>query len=210
MKCFVYLLFIFYLNTCLPMNNTKPFRKEVMKVIDEYSETLKKEGFLRVWHGLDCAGADKIYDGKIHEISLCYFVDLNLKYKEARQLFYQKADELIEKINSNEKIGKYFYHFPISYEDLDFTLVFDYESTGRLKKDDVDQIRMQSNEIFYSIANVDEATNKLVATQTYPGMGMLNHSNPKAFRSFFRDLPEPQDAEFSEEIMHKPLWSPPR
>jgi len=47
-----------------------------MKVIDKYSAELKKDKKIRnTSYGLDYAGADKVYDGKIHEVSLGYSID---------------------------------------------------------------------------------------------------------------------------------------
>jgi hypothetical protein len=124
-------------------------------VIDEincYSKKLEKDNNITLkLYGLSYAGRDKVYDGKIHEIDLMYGTEKRMHYKEARKLFYSVVDGLLEKINKNEKLSRYFYHTPVSYQDLRFNLSFDYSDKGILKKDDVSMIYIFENRISYLI-----------------------------------------------------------
>jgi hypothetical protein len=173
--------------------SNNPSNDEVMVVINKYSKELKKEGIVRRWYGLDYAGADKVYDGKIHNISLGYGIDKNLKYEEARKFFYEIVDGLLKELNENEQIRAHFYHYPLTYQDLHFALSFDYQDKVYFRKDDVEHITIQFNKIFYEIANVDGATNKLIAHETHPGMGTLSYSGEDSFRTIIRKLPETEE-----------------
>jgi hypothetical protein len=164
----------------------------VMIEIDDYSSEIKEEkGINRAWYGLHYAGQDKIYDGKIHEISLGYRVDKAMKFEEARSYFYEVADGLLNRINNNEKIKTYFYHYPVGYEDLHFCLAFDYESKGHLKRDDVDSIHIKWNEIFYEIVEKEGPSQPILESQG-AGLFMLKGYTGKN-RSIIRKLPESLD-----------------
>jgi hypothetical protein len=146
--------------------------KATMNVIDEYSRILKQEkGIICSSYGLDYAGPDKIYDGKIHTIALGYRIDKNIKFDEARKLFYEIADGLLERLNKNEKIRNYLFHHPVTYRDLEFHLSFDYESKGFLKRDEVDSIHINENRITYFIVDKEEPqktnTSKGVSTEYF-------------------------------------------
>jgi hypothetical protein len=189
MNYLLVLFFILNFNRCFSMAKPTP-REEAMNVFHNYSKILEKEGIINRWYGVDCAGPDKIYDGKIHEISLGYSIDKNFKYQEARRFFYRIVDNFLLEINSHEHIRDQFFHYPVTYEDLHFALAFDYKSKGHLHKDDVDMISIQENEIFYRIANIEQATDKWVFHGTYPGMGTVSHTGRDSMRSFIRKLPE--------------------
>jgi hypothetical protein len=114
---------------------------KVMSVIERYSKKIKKEKNIeRRSYGFGVTNEDKVYDGKIHSIDLAYSIDKNLQYDEARKLFYEVVDGLIQAINAHPEISDEFYHYPIGYQDLEVSLSFDYESKGHLKKDDVSAI----------------------------------------------------------------------
>lgn len=165
--------------------------REVMDVIDEYSLKIKIEKKIDLrMYGLDYAGQDKIYDGKIHLIDLGYSINKNMKYEEARELFYSVIDGLINRINKTEKIKNYFSHSPIGYEDFYFRLSFDYESEGHLKKDDVKQIAILDNQIMYFIVD-EEGTTKIKKNDISPDIHIIDGFSPKT-RSIVKKLPESQ------------------
>ncbi len=195
MRAFYFLFLIAMFYDCYPMSKRvcSRSREEVMPVIDRYSKELKKEGIVQRWHGLIYAGRDKVYDGKIHEISLGYSFDQSLKYQEARELFYRIVDDLLIEINSREYLREYFFHYPITYQDLHFDVGFDWEHKGHLKKDDVNMISMGDDVIFYAIANYDGASNKLVFHETYPGMGTVTNTGRETMRFIMRQLPESEE-----------------
>jgi len=166
---------------------------DVMDVIFKYSNDLKKDGIILRSYGLDHAGQDKIYDGKIHEVSLGYSIDKNLQYSEARKLFYHLVDGLLAEINRNQRFRDIFFHFPITYADLELTLSFDYESKGHLNRDDVDQIGIYLNKIYYFISKVDGLKNEIVAKEMVPGMGTLSFTGLDSTRSIVHSLPEKEE-----------------
>lgn len=181
---------LFRYNPCFAMSLPERSREEVMSVIERYSRKLKEDGIINRWYGLDYAGSDKVYDGKIHEISLGYSVDKNLQYQDARKLFYAIVDELLDEINSNPLILEYFYHQPITYEDLHFALAFDYENKGHLKKGDVEQISIKFNKTFYCIAKVDGAMRKILIKKNDLGIGTLSFTGLETTRTIIKNLPE--------------------
>ncbi len=192
-------LFFAFFTPVIAMSKTQNSHQEVMKTIKKHSKLIKKNAgiTLRIY-GLSYAGPDKIYDGKIHEIDLGYSIDKNANYNEAKKLFYNLANGLLNELNSNESIKTYFYHYPVGYQDLRLTLSFDYENKGFLKKDDVKMIGIQQNEITYYIVTVDGMTNGLVATETYPGMGTLTFTGWDSMRTITKKLPEPAEEELNQ------------
>jgi hypothetical protein len=163
---------------------------EVMKVIHKYSKDLKEEGIVNRWYGLHYAGPDKVYDGKIHEISLGYSIDNNLKPQDARKMFYRIVDGLLAEINDHENLRECFFHNPVTYADLHFSLNFDYESKGHLKQGEVDQIAIEFNKIFYFIANVNGAIDNWIYAPDGPGIGRIHSTGYDALRSIVHKLPE--------------------
>src|SRR5579872_1640327 len=134
----LFMLFPFILYSCGGVISNEPSYNNVMKEINIYSSQIKKDkGICRTWYGLDYAGPDKIYDGKIHQIDLGYRIDKAMKFDVARAYFYEVVDGLLERINKNEKLKEYFYHYPVGYEDLHFCLSFDHENKGSLKRDEI-------------------------------------------------------------------------
>jgi hypothetical protein len=118
------------------------------QIIDEYSAELKKEKKIcRRLYGMEWAGPDKIYNGKIHKIVLGFSIDANYQREEAKQIFFGLVDELINKINQNLELKDNFQRFPIEYQDFYFHLSFDYEDKGHLKKGDVDSISIFENKL---------------------------------------------------------------
>ncbi len=85
-------------------------------------------------YGVNYAGEDKIYDGKVHLVDLGYRIDKNMKIEEAQKFFYSLVDGLLENLNRNESLKQYFHHHPLSYKDLYFRLSFDYDGKFHLKK----------------------------------------------------------------------------
>ena len=133
-------------------------RENVTKIIDEYSEFIKREK--RVYptsYGLD-------YNGKIHQIDLSYRFDQRMEIEEASDFFYDLVDDLLNKINNNRHLKEYFNHFPIGYEDLKFSLAFDYEEKGFLKAGDTSSIYIRDNKIYYTLVE----NKQVVATKTNP------------------------------------------
>jgi hypothetical protein len=163
--------------------------KETMSVIDKYSKSIKKEkGIRNTLYGLDYAGQDKIYDGKIHVICLGYGIDKNLKYGEAREYFYSIVDGLLDHINKNTQLEKYFFHYPVDYSDLEFHFSFEDDRKGLLKRDEMHSIHIVRNEIFYEIIN-EEGPNEIKKDQISPDIyimkGILERN-----RSIIRTVPE--------------------
>lgn len=163
--------------------------KKTMDVIHEYSQALEKEqAIICTSYGLDYAGPDKIYDGKIHTIALGYRIDANLKLEAARKLFYLIVDGLLDHLNKNQEIRPYLFHYPVSYRDLEFHLSFDYERKNFLKINEVNSIHISDNEVTYFI--VDQEGPRIIDT------GDLNKNFGSFFekhRSITKRLPQPKD-----------------
>jgi hypothetical protein len=139
-----------------------------MDAINEYSEYLKKDkGITCGMYGLDYSGADKINDGKIHTISLGYDTDKRMKYEEARTFCYEIVDGLLTKLNKNEKIRPYFFHYPLTYADLEIHLTFDFDNRYSLKRNEVASIHIEENEILYLIVD-KESPHKKANPKTTP------------------------------------------
>lgn len=173
-------------------------RKKTMRVINKYSDEIKKKFLIeRTSYGLDYAGPDKMYDGKIHVVALGYSIDKSVNFEEGRKLFYQLVDGLIETINKEESIKDFFFHHPITYEDLEITLGFNYGSKRDLKSGDLDMICIYDNEIFYQVVEKDGKANELTYDPMGSGLyrvgGML--SNLRCIR---KCLPEKDDAPVSD------------
>jgi hypothetical protein len=135
---------------------------DIMPIIKNYSKKIQKEKNITLrLYGFRCAGRDKVYDGKIHEIDLGYSIDKSLKFDEARAFFYNILDELIELINNDPKTEKHFYHFPIDYSDFHIFLSFDYEEKGILEPGEVSSIHISENDIFYVIIDNQRKYDKL-------------------------------------------------
>ncbi len=135
---------------------------EVIFTILDYSKKLKNERGIELRsYGADFAGADKIYDEKIHLIDVGYSIDKNLGVDEAKILFFSIVDELIAVLNSRESFKEYFYHYPIGYEDFYLRLNFDYEGKGHLHQNDVVMVAIYNNKIKYFLAEEDGATTAL-------------------------------------------------
>ncbi len=61
--------------------------KEVMREINKYSNIIKKEKNICLrMYGLDYAGEDKVYDGKIHLIDLGYSIDKKNELRRGKEL----------------------------------------------------------------------------------------------------------------------------
>ena len=164
-------------------------RKEVMNVIHKYSQKIKKENniILRC-DGLDYAGKDKIYDGKIHTIGLSYSIDKRINYIAGRTLFYSILDGLISKLNQEESFKNHFHNHPVGYESFRFTLSFDYEDKKILKKDDLYMISILENEITYFFMKQDGQGPKMETKEITPGLYRQNID--LNLRSITRKLPE--------------------
>ena len=188
----IYKIIFIFLSLILgtSMSHNSDNSNKEMLIIDKYSKKLKKtKDIERRSYGFLWTGPDKIYDGKIHAIVLRYSVDKPLKYDEARKLFYEVADSLIDTINSHKEIGEYFYHYPIGYEDLDIGLAFDYENKRHLKKDDVKSIYISDNEICYFIIDKEDAPDELQKQQVSPEIYILKGFGSKT-HAIRKKLPE--------------------
>jgi hypothetical protein len=173
---------------CSMTNDPAEYTKE-MKVINGFAKKIKQQKNVEMrLYGFRCTGPDKVYDGKIHAINLGYSIDKNLKYKEARQFFYELADSLIEEVNSHTELSDLFYHYPISYEDLIISLSFDYDKKSHLKKDDVDSIFIFDNQIYYHIVE-NEKPKQMIKKEITPEIYILERFETNT-RCIVHNLPE--------------------
>lgn len=174
------------------MSKKENSHREVVEIIKNYSKNLEKsKGIELKLYGLDYAGPDKVYDGKIHEIGLGYSIEKRMHYKEARELFYSIVDELLEKINKDKRIQNYFYHTPVGYQDLHVGLSFDYSSKGYLKKDDVRKIYIFENRISYLIIEKEDDR----PADRYRRADFEIEHMISTTRAIDRDLPEGPEAD---------------
>jgi hypothetical protein len=164
----------------------------VMDYINAYSKKIKSElEIKRRVHGLRYFGDDKIYDGKIHVISLGFSIDKRMPYKTARELFYKIVDGLLSHLNQ-ESLGEYFYHYPLTYDDLWFSLSFDYEDKGLLKNGDISDIYIFEKKIMYFVVKREELSDGFNFSELAPGICTLEGSSEKT-TAYTRPLPEKGD-----------------
>jgi len=184
-----FLFAIAYLLGC-SFSAAKPdFYTSVISELRKYSSKLEKQQNIRlVLYGLVCAGPDKVYDEKVHTISLGYSVDKAMKFDEAKTYFYSVVDGLLEHLNKNEGLKPFFSHYPVTYEDLEFFLAFDYKDKGFLKKDDIDSIHIYMNKIRYYVVQQDGQTDKLHVDWNKPGVSMIEHEQKT--KIITKNLPE--------------------
>ena len=178
-----------FLSSCFVSDGVNYSRIDVMNVIDRYSKSIAIEKkVIRRSYGLDYAGRDNVYDGKIHLVKLSYSIDKNVKYEEAKTFFRDIVDGLLDVINKTEYLGKYFYHSPIGYEDLFVSISFDYDQKGILKKDDVYQIAIFENKIMYRFADEEEMV-RMKQRKISEDIYIFEGFSPE-MRAIVRDLPE--------------------
>jgi hypothetical protein len=164
----------------------------VMDYINSYSKKIKSElGIKNRMYGLRYFGDDKIYDGKIHVISLGFSIDKRMPYKASRELFYKIVDGLLSHLNQ-ESLGEYFYHYPLTYDDLWISLSFDYEGKGILKNGDVSRIYIFEKEILYFVVEREELPDGFKFSELAPGICTLEGPSEKT-AAYTRPLPEKGD-----------------
>lgn len=192
MKLLLSILIIITNNQTFPMSKNENSYSEVVEIIKKHSRNLEKTKEVELKrYGLDYAGSDKIYDGKIHEINLGYSIEKRMNYKEARILFYSIVDGLLQEINANKRIQQYFYHTPVGYQDLHFGLSFDYSSKGYLRKDDVMKIYIFENRISYLIVEKEDDR----PSDRYRRADFEIEHTLSTTRAIDRDLPEGPEAD---------------
>jgi len=98
------------------------------------------------------------------------------------------VDGLLDHINKNTQLEKYFFHYPVDYSDLEFHFSFEDDRKGLLKRDEMHSIHIVRNEIFYEIIN-EEGPNEIKKDQISPDIyimkGILERN-----RSIIRTVPE--------------------
>lgn len=163
---------------------------EVMSIIKEYSSIMREKDNIELrGYGLHYAGKDKVYDGKIHEINLSYSINKKNKFEDARKLFYSLVDGLLEKLNKNESVKRYFYHYPVSYQDLYFRLNFDYDRKASLNQGDISMIAILENEIMYFIVEEDGGNAEMETREIVPDVYISSGLSLKT-RCITKKLPE--------------------
>ena len=145
-----------------------------MDVIDDYNKKIKKEKSIELTlYGLEYAGPDKVYDGNIHIIALGYALDKRIQYQEARTLFYEIIDGLLEKLNNAKHLDKCFFNKPLTYKDLDILLSFDYDRKGFLKKGDASLIYVFENKVSCHIIEI-EGPEEIKQREVIPNVFILD------------------------------------
>jgi hypothetical protein len=133
---------------------------EVMSEILSYSRTLKKEKNLTLFiRGLSYSGLDKVYDGKIHTVTIGYLTDMNIQIDEARILLYSVVDSFLAHLNSLSHLQNYYANYPLSYENIDCCLGFSFRDNN-LKKDNVSSAHLLWKKAVYRI--VENPTSDLL------------------------------------------------
>ncbi len=184
---FIFSLILYFLASCSLGDGKDYSYQDTMNVIYEYNKKLSKEHSIELsMYGLEYAGEDKIYDGKIHMINLGYAVDKRIQYKEARMLFYELIDNLLQKINNTEYLRKYFFTFPVRYEDVYIHLSFDYYDKGILKKGDISSAYLYDNTVCFSTIEVEEP-DEIKQKKVIPGVFILEELLSK--KSFIEENP---------------------
>lgn len=176
MKCFFIFVFSAFCAYSCSLGDGKDYSYEdVMNVIRYYNKKISKEKSIEMtMHGLDYSGEDKIYDGKIHSIALSYTVEKHIGYEEARALFYELVDDLLEKINTTEYLRKYFYSFPVTYKDLEFKLSFNRDKKLILKKGDVSIVYILLNKVNFHIVEI-EGQEEIKFKKIAPNLSLVEH-----------------------------------
>jgi hypothetical protein len=166
--------------------------RATVQIIKDYSKKLeKKEGIELTSYGLNYTGPEREYEGKINEIEVGYKIEKNMKYKEARSLFYSIVDGLLDEINSSCQNKTHLYHNPLGYQDLWVSLSFDRSGTGRLKKDDVSMIYIYENRISYLIVDKEDER----PADRYRRADLEIEHMLSSTRCIKRELPEGPEAE---------------
>mgnify|MGYP007027865603 CR=1 FL=1 len=131
------------------------------KILNEYSKELKQQKeMILIGHG----GAMM---NDIQEVCMHYISYDRLSVEEARKLYINLANGLLEKYNADEKIRPYLHNFPFSYNNLDIMIAFeDKLSRRRLDDGSVALIFVAKDNLFYD--GYDSTTDKLYTLYKEP------------------------------------------
>jgi hypothetical protein len=156
-----------------------PYR-DVKKVIFRFNDEIKRDyQVINTSYGIDFFRQGKKrtdIDGKVHLIGLSYRYEKLLSNKEARTLFYNLTDRLLEIINNNENVKGYFRNYPLTYDDVDVCLSFRYND-GNLPPGSLRIIHAADDEIFYAVVETPEFT-EMTTAPVSPGVDVVtNYEN---------------------------------
>lgn len=115
MRKFYVLFILLYLSTgCF---TTPSHVREAHSLMSSFTRKMKNEGF-------DFVGSGGKMREAVKEISLCYCISKKFSIDQSRIFFIKYAEDLLERINSTERIQPYLYYHPFESKNIDFSIRF--------------------------------------------------------------------------------------
>lgn len=106
-----WLIFLYFLISC-----TSAYKQAGIDFVKDYSNEASLDG-------LKLASVQGSFSRQC-PVSIYYICDYKADVNYARNILVKNVENFIEKINNDETIRNYLIHYPISYNDFDFYIIF--------------------------------------------------------------------------------------
>ncbi len=113
---FFLVLLVFLFSACAISargDKPAPYEKYVDEIISSFAKDMNKE------YGLVCVGSGGRMPHDVEEITIFFDAYRHATVEEARELFVNVTEKLIDKINSHEKIRPFLREYPITSRNAD-------------------------------------------------------------------------------------------
>ncbi|MFT4553153.1 MAG: hypothetical protein ACI9S8_001789 [Chlamydiales bacterium] len=133
------------------------------RITNSYNRTLKKN------HGLQVIGSGGAMMDNVKKINLHYTAYKRLSIQEARTLYIEVIEGLLEKVNTDDKLRPFLHNYPFEIKNLDISIRFEDSPGTRVPEDYVAFIFNNKDEIVFSAYRLDpDARDKIIDGKYYP------------------------------------------
>jgi hypothetical protein len=139
------LALIFLVFVVIGCSRNPPHIVEANRFIKEYSSCQKKEGFLPY-------GTGGAFFKQINQFNFDLVTPgVNVTIEEARKVLVEKTEELVGKVNQNERVRPYLKDYPFSEKNIYLRVVFTTPNPLMNTKDAIVMAGVGRGKVFYSI-----------------------------------------------------------
>lgn len=168
---FLFLLLSLFFYSC---TRPSPEQKTGYAVINSYSKELCNSSVLRV------IGKGGSFNDGIKVLEIFCSSDEELDIDSTRKILVPSVEGFVKKINSDSQVLKYLNHYPFTFRDVYFSIIFSCEDNIPTNKRIVSHVQIKNGNISYRYYDTEKKHLMLLHEESYEeALRMLSKEQAK-------------------------------
>ncbi|MCE5319105.1 MAG: hypothetical protein LLG04_17305 [Parachlamydia sp.] len=127
----------------LKIHQTTPLEEAIDEVLPPYAEEMHKK------YSFECEAIGGKMDNLVEDVGVQFVLRKRTSQEEAKKYMLAAVKELLEAINSNEKLRPYLSEFPFPLDHLKMRIRFAKQNSNSYKDGSIESVRLEGKEIVY-------------------------------------------------------------